>query len=114
MDTNEARSSSHSANNMSSPDVPVPAATAQLSAAGRAPKMFSPQELRGVNPDHPQTQEKPSAVDGEESETEEARVERLGRERPAIFKSLWAEIFFCYSILASQFMAVSLPSFNSH
>ena len=40
-------------------------------------------------------------------ETEEQRVERLGRERPAQFKSVWAEVLFVYSILASQFMAVS-------
>jgi len=40
-------------------------------------------------------------------ESEGDRIERLGRERPQIFKSLWAEIGFCYSILASQIMAVS-------
>ena len=38
-------------------------------------------------------------------ETEQQRIERLGRERPPQFKSLWAEILFVYSILASQFMA---------
>ena len=42
-------------------------------------------------------------------ETEEARIDRLGRERPPQFKSAWAEYLFCYSILASQFMAVTLP-----
>ena len=41
-------------------------------------------------------------------ETELERVERLGRERPAQFQSVWAEGLFVYSILASQFMAVSL------
>lgn len=41
-------------------------------------------------------------------ETELERVERLGRERPAQFQSFWAEGLFIYSILASQFMAVSL------
>lgn len=44
--------------------------------------------------------------DDEESETESARIERLGRERPAKFKSLWAEFAFCYSIIASQCLAV--------
>jgi len=39
-------------------------------------------------------------------ESEEARIERLGRERPAKFKSVGAELAFCYAILASQFMAV--------
>ena len=45
--------------------------------------------------------------DEEASDSEEARLERLGRQRPAKFKSVWAEIAFCYSILASQIMAVS-------
>lgn len=47
-------------------------------------------------------------VPGEEEviESEQARIERLGRERPAKFKSLGAELAFCYSIIASQFMAV--------
>lgn len=39
--------------------------------------------------------------------TERQRIERLGRERPAKLTSLAAEVFFCYSIIASQFMAVS-------
>ena len=43
-------------------------------------------------------------------ETERQRVERLGRERPPQFRSLWAEVLFVYSILASQFMAVSTLS----
>ena len=49
-------------------------------------------------------------VPGEEEviESEQARIERLGRERPAKFKSLGAELAFCYSIIASQFMAVCI------
>ncbi len=43
----------------------------------------------------------------ESDESERQRTERLGRERPAKLKSIGAEIFFCYSIIASQFMAVS-------
>ncbi|ERF73405.1 hypothetical protein EPUS_08548 [Endocarpon pusillum Z07020] len=35
-------------------------------------------------------------------EDEKARIERLGRERPPKFKSLTAEICFCYSLLASM------------
>lgn len=42
-----------------------------------------------------------------EVEPDHARLERLGRERPSNFKTLWAEIAFVYSISASQFMAVS-------
>lgn len=45
--------------------------------------------------------------DGEAPESENARIERLGRQRPEKFKSIWAEFMFCYSILASMFMAVS-------
>ena len=45
--------------------------------------------------------------DGEESEA--ARLERLGRQRPAQLKTLRAEIAFGYSILTSMITAVSLP-----
>lgn len=51
-----------------------------------------------------------TAGDGGEHESEEAerqRIERLGRERPPKLKSFGAELFFCYSVIASQFMAVS-------
>lgn len=37
----------------------------------------------------------------------QARIERLGRQRPAQFKTIWAEIGFCFSLLASMVMAVS-------
>lgn len=39
-------------------------------------------------------------------ESERQRIDRLGRERPPQFKSFWAEVFFVYSVIASQFMAV--------
>lgn len=42
-----------------------------------------------------------------EAPTEEplqARVERLGRERPPTFTTLWSEIFFVFSITTSQFL----------
>ena len=56
----------------------------------------------------PQALEKQSRClsSGEEGESEEARIERLGRERPTKFTSLGAEVAFCYSVIASQFMAV--------
>ena len=34
-------------------------------------------------------------------------IERLGRQRPDNFKTAWAEVGFCFSLLASMFMAVS-------
>ena len=58
----------------------------------------------------PRTQEKPTdstapQTSSEEDEPEIARLERLGRERPARFKSFGAELAFCYSVLTSEFMA---------
>lgn len=47
--------------------------------------------------------------DEEAPESEEVRLERLGRARPSKFKTVWAEVAFCYSIVASVFMAVSPP-----
>lgn len=37
-----------------------------------------------------------------EEESEEARLERLGRQRPPQFRSLWAEIGFCFAVVMSQ------------
>lgn len=60
----------------------------------------------------------PSASDGEKMPTDpvgliteesaQARFERLGRERPAKFKSAWQEICFVFSIVMSQILAVSM------
>ncbi|KAI9837458.1 MAG: hypothetical protein M1819_007106 [Sarea resinae] len=55
-------------------------------------------------------------------ESEQERIERLGRQRPEIFKSLFAEIAFCFSIMISQIMAeyfisgfnVILPTLSTH
>lgn len=41
---------------------------------------------------------------GEEST--QARIERLGRQRPVKFRTVWTEIGFCFSLLASMVMAV--------
>jgi len=35
----------------------------------------------------------------------QAEIERLGRERPEAFKSIWVEIGFCFSLLGSMFVA---------
>lgn len=37
-----------------------------------------------------------------------ADIEKLGRQRPAIFRSSMAEFFFCFSVMQSVLMAVSL------
>ena len=44
--------------------------------------------------------------DEEAQESDQAHFDRLGRERPAKFKSFGAELAFCYSVIASQFMTV--------
>ena len=43
-------------------------------------------------------------IEPEDEESMDARIERLGRERPAIFKSLWAELAFVFSIYMSQIL----------
>lgn len=51
-----------------------------------------------------------------EGESMQARIERLGRVRPAKFKTVWTEIGFCFSLLASMVMAVRnlfAPLFHS-
>ena len=44
--------------------------------------------------------------DEEAQESDRAHFDRLGRVRPAKFKSFGAELAFCYSVIASQFMTV--------
>lgn len=39
-----------------------------------------------------------------------SEIERLGRERPDIFKSIWVELGFCFSLLGSMFVAEYLIS----
>jgi hypothetical protein len=46
---------------------------------------------------------------GEEEESQAARIERLGRERPKEFKTIWAEIGFIFSIAMSQVLTVKAP-----
>jgi hypothetical protein len=43
-------------------------------------------------------------------ESIESRLERLGRQRPEVFDSLWAEIGFVFSISMSQVLSVSFLS----
>jgi hypothetical protein len=39
-------------------------------------------------------------------ESTEARIERLGRQRPEVFKSIWEEIGFVFSVSMSQVLTV--------
>jgi MFS family permease len=43
-------------------------------------------------------------IEPDVEESMEVRIERLGRERPSIFKSLWAELGFIFSVLMSQIL----------
>lgn len=56
----------------------------------------------------PQSKSAAIAIPGDEEApgSDRARIDRLGRERPAKFKSFGAELAFCYSVIASQFMSV--------
>lgn len=66
--------------------------------------------MQPAEPRHglPQSKSAEVVVPGDEEapESDRARIERLGRERPARFKSFGAELAFCYSVIASQFMSV--------
>jgi hypothetical protein len=42
-------------------------------------------------------------------ESAEARLERLGRQRPEVFDSIWSEIGFVFSISMSQVLSVRSP-----
>ncbi|KIX04923.1 uncharacterized protein Z518_05794 [Rhinocladiella mackenziei CBS 650.93] len=50
----------------------------------------------------PLAEKAPTQPDVEESM--DARIERLGRERPPTFKSIWAEVAFVFSIIMSQIL----------
>lgn len=41
-------------------------------------------------------------------ESLEARLERLGRERPEVFKSIWAEVGFVFSTCMASVLSVSI------
>lgn len=58
-------------------------------------------EVTSTNTMQPRAEEKDKT---EDSELSADAIERLGRERPSSFTSIWSEVAFCYSIIASQFM----------
>ncbi|KAI9678827.1 MAG: hypothetical protein M1817_005887 [Caeruleum heppii] len=73
--------------------------------------MTAPTIERAGHPEEVKVEQSPkeSSLTANDAPTSEdaldARLERLGRQRPDTFRSVWAELGFCYSILASQFMA---------
>jgi hypothetical protein len=44
---------------------------------------------------------------GEASRDSSVDVEKLGRQRPEVFKSIWAELGFGFSVFCSMLLAVS-------
>lgn len=44
-------------------------------------------------------------------ESNAARIERLGRQRPEAFRSIWAEVGFVFSLAMSQVLSVGTPLF---
>lgn len=51
--------------------------------------------------------EAPEPTDASDGESIGAKLERLGRERPACFKSAWQETGFVFSICVCQVLSVS-------
>jgi hypothetical protein len=72
--------------------------------------------LPGVN--RPPTSESHKTEDNQDQELEaieesdQARLERLGRQRPEVFGSIWSEVGFIFSIAMSQVLSVSQPSID--
>jgi hypothetical protein len=63
----------------------------------------------GTPGNHVPLENKKSSLDGDApavEESTEARIERLGRQRPEVFGSIWAEIGFVFSISMSQVLTV--------
>lgn len=61
-------------------------------------------------PSEPQSSKPPSVALGqagdEEAQPQEIDIEALGRQRPAVFGTIWSELGFCFSLVASMLMAV--------
>lgn len=83
--------------------------TDQDTPAPELPKTEAPEPELVIQSPTLESKEARTPGDEEAQESEHARIDRLGREKPAKFKSFARELAFCYSIIASQFMAVSNP-----
>ena len=65
-----------------------------------------------MSPGHFEKEKLPDGQSPAVEESLEARLERLGRQRPEVFGSVWAEIGFVFSISMSQVLSVNrLPDF---
>lgn len=78
-------------------------------AAGRD----GPTSLATLDPSPKQDEEDPSSDYPAVEESTKARLERLGRQRPEVFDSIWSEIGFIFSISMSQVLSVSMSQYLS-
>jgi len=81
---------------------------AALAAAFQESIAASPSELRQKEKSNPS--QDPPAVE----ESTEARIERLGRQRPEAFDSIWSEIGFVFSISMSQVLSVGVSTLEHY
>lgn len=72
-------------------------------AAAYQEHTMSPSTVKAQKNESRQPGIDPPAVE----ESVDARLERLGRQRPEVFESIWAEIGFVFSISMSQVLSVS-------
>lgn len=70
---------------------------------------IKPQTLPASSEDTIRQDEKeaPESVDASDDDSIGTKLERLGRERPACFKSAWQETGFVFSICVCQVLSVS-------
>ncbi|TVY67355.1 Drug resistance protein, partial [Lachnellula suecica] len=73
----------------------------EIAPAAESQNITSPSDLGSQEKEPNQPERDSPAVE----ESMEARIERLGRQRPEAFKSLWAEIGFVFSISMSQVLS---------
>lgn len=61
-----------------------------------------------ADPEQPADSIRPTDGDtGRSMDSSEADIEKLGRQRPAVFKNVFMEVGFCLSVLASNLVSVS-------
>lgn len=86
---------------------PPKAASTQEQEAGHVAS--DKRDETGSPDNHVPRENKKNSLDGDAPAVEEsieARLERLGRQRPEVFGSMWAEIGFVFSISMSQVLTV--------
>lgn len=91
--------------NISSPNQGAPGST-QATSFQRQDSQISPGGKDQITPPPKNKENKLNGDAPAVEESEEARMERLGRQRPEVFGSIWSEIGFVFSISMSQVLTV--------